>query len=365
MADTTNVSAGGNLLDELRASFPWIDQIGLSTEFFQELAATAASGAEIITRLRQQPQYRARFQGLWRDDGSVRMTEADYLRTEQQYRTLLSQYGMPTEAKNVAKFFQGDVDPNELKDRLDVYQRVKDSGQDVKDAFYVYAGMRLSDDDLYKATVDPQARQGLADEYSRVVSSSTFDYTTWITRATEVGLDRASKALTDAQRSGALTGQAVQTVMRTDPSFARTIMDALYTGGSPGADPGLSLQELLSSFEYAAVGAAASNAGLALPSLDRIKEIRSAGVDRAKAMSGYQQFAENQGVYDSAVRRAGVDGFGQGQFEKAAFLGDASQSATLQRALARETAAGSESGTFRFDMGRDGRLVQQGLTNRQ
>lgn len=353
--------AAGSLLDELRASFPWIDQVGLSPEFFQDLVATSASGAEIISKLRQQPQYRARFQGLWRGDGSVRMTEAEYLRTERDYRTLLKQYGMESEAPNVSKFFEGEVDPNELSDRLKLYKQVTEGGRAVKDAFYVYAGIRLTDDDLYGAMIDPTKQSALYDQYNAQVSSSSFDYTTWITRATEVGLDRAAKTLGDSQKSGALTGQAVQNVLRTDPTFARSIMDALYTGGTPGQGTGLSLQELISSFEYAAIGAAASQAGLAMPSKERIQEIRASGVDRAKAMSGYQQYAQQAGAFDAAVRRVGGDGFGQGDFEKAAFLGDTTAANTLDRALAREKAAGESGGGFRFDMDRSGRLNQQGM----
>lgn len=355
-------NASASLLDQLRASFPWIDSIGLSPDFFRELVANAASGAEIITTLRQQPQYRSRFPGLWRSDGSVRMTEAEYLARETDYRQVLRQFGFADsyqDAASVSAFFENEMDPNELRDRLTVYKGIQTSGQSVKDAFYVYAGIRLTDGDLYSAVVDPQRSAQIQSQYDESVARNPFDYTTWITRATEVGLERVSSTLRDLQSSGAVTGSAVQAIQRVDPNFARQIMDVIYTGG--GQSQGLNLQELLSSFEYAAIGAAATNAGLTLPGKDRVAEIRSAGVDRAQASKAYLEYGLNKGVYDAGSQRQGMGGFSQDEFEKAAFLGNVQAADELRAVLSREDAAGKSSGSFRFEQDRFGRLNQQGV----
>jgi len=354
-------AASSSLLDSLKAQFPWLDQIGLTPQFFQHLVATSASPDEIITTLRQQPQYRARFAGLWRPDGSLRMTEAQYLNREQDYRTVLKQYGYGqsyTDAQSLVGFFDSEMDPNELKDRLDTFKKVQDSGQHVKDAFYVYAGLDVTDEQLYQAMVDPAAAQHLQDQYNAKVASQSFDYQTWITRATERGLQRVSDTLGQLQKSGALTGEAVQTVLRTDPNFARSIMDALYTNaGQPGQQ--LQLQDLISSFEQAAIGAAATQAGLTMPTKERVAELRAAGVDRAAAQRVYGQYG--QGVLDDAVRRATGQGLTQGQVEDAAFLGDGKQQLRVQQGLAAEAAAGAQQGQFDLQMNRQGRFVQQGL----
>jgi hypothetical protein len=357
-----SVGSAGSLLDQLRASFPWIDAIGLTPDFFRELVAKAASGAEIITTLRAQPQYRARFPGLWRNDGSVRMTEAEYLARETDYRKVLRQYGFGDrypDAASLTQFFTGEIDPNELKDRLTVYRGIQTSGQSVKDAFYVYAGIRLSDGDLYSAVVDPERYASIQSQYDENIARSPFDYQTWITRATEVGLERVSSTLRDLQSSGAVTGSAVQAIQRTDPGFARSIMDVIYTGG--GSASGLPLQDLLSAFEYAAIGAAATNAGLTLPGKDRVAEIRSAGVDRAQAQKAYLEYGLNKGVYDAGSQRQGMGGFNQDEFEKAAFLGNVKAAEELRSVLSREDAAGKGSGAFRFEQDRQGRLNQASL----
>jgi hypothetical protein len=48
VSDIYDSSSGTSLLNELRALFPWIDQIGLSPEFFQRLIADSASGEEML-----------------------------------------------------------------------------------------------------------------------------------------------------------------------------------------------------------------------------------------------------------------------------------------------------------------------------
>lgn len=353
-----------SLLSDLRNMFPWMDQIGLSPEFFQQLSAESATADEIVTKLRQQPQYKQRFPGLWRSDGSLRMNEAQYMATEDAFRQKATQAGLGDQFKNPQSFvglFDSEQDPQEFGDRLATYNQLKVSGRAVKDAFYVYAGMKISDDQLFEATVDPAASQRLTNEYNSKVASQKFDYTTWITRATEVGLGRVSAQLTQLQTQGAVTGQAVQTVMQTDPNFARQIMDVLYTGGGSTATGTLSLNDLMHSFEYAAIGAAATNAGLTLPTKDRIAQIRAAGVDRAKALAAYGQFGQNKGQIGAASDRYGLGAFGQNEFEQAQFLGDASKQNQLDSAQAIEQAAGKQQGQFRLEQSQQGGFVQQGL----
>lgn len=370
-APTTGAGTGvgssdpSQFIAELRVAFPWMDEIGLDPQFIHEVAAEASGPDEILVRLRQSPQYQARFPGLYRNDGTVRMNEAQYLAREQDYRQLLRQYGFdPTEYEtpsSMVGFFSAEMDPNELGQRLETYRQVERSSQTQKDAFYVYAGLDVSTDDLYEAAVDPASRQRLADEYNRRIASGAFDYETWITRATEVGLRRVADTLTSMSSRGAVTSAAVQSVLSTAPDFARQIMDAIYTGGDPGAPSAqLDLESLLSSFEYAAVGAAADRAGLELPSRERLAEIRAAGLTRQQQIDAYTEFGQNRGVLSGSSQRAGFGGLTTTEFEDAAFFGDAEADRELRSSVAVERAAGADSGEFRFGE-RDGRLVQRGL----
>jgi hypothetical protein len=140
-------------------------------------------------------------------------------------------------------------------------------------------------------------------------------------------------------------------------------MDALYTGGSGEVNQTqpLALEELLGAFQEAVLGAAATGAGLSLPSKERIAQIRQTGIDRARAVQAYMDYGMNQGAYNAAVQRARGKSFGQDQFEKAAFLGDAGAAQDLRAGLAYEEAAGQQQGTFRMTQDPSGRIVQRSL----
>lgn len=354
----------GNLLDELRTMFPWVEQLGLTPEFFHNLTAESASADEVVVKLRAQPQYKARFAGMWRPDGSMRMNEAQYLGREQDFRDVLRQFGYDgtyTTAQSMVGFFDSEMDPNELRDRMSTYRQITESGEQVRDAFYVYAGLDVSIDDLYQAAVDPAAEQRLSDAYNARVAATSFDYQSWITRATDRGLQRVADTLGQLRKSGALTGQAVQTVLRTDPNFARSIMDAIYTNAGQAGGRQLNLSDLLASFEYAAIGAAAKSSGLDMPSKDRLAMIRAAGVDRAKATTSYVQYGTMASKIDDAVRRATGGRFTQADFEDATFLNDGVKQANMRAGLAVEDAAGADVGTFQLQADSRGRFAQKGM----
>lgn len=362
--ETTN-PASTNTAQQLLADFPWLQQIGLDAAFLQEMVASSSGEAEMVSKIRQSTPYKQRFPGLYRGDGSMRMNEAQYLSRESEFATLALRYGWGdrfdiSKPSSFVGVFDSEQDPNEFESRLKTYRQLQESGQNTIDAFYVYAGLNVTTDDLFNATIDPAARQNLSDTYNQAVAKSPFDYTTWISRATEVGLNRVADTLNTLKANGAVTGAAVQTVMRTDPNFARQIMDALYHGAGTGGGT-LQLDELLSSFEYAAIGAAATNAGLSLPTKERIAQIRAAGIDRAAAAKAYGSYGASSTNYSEMVRRATGNEFKQGDFESAVFLGDSARQAALQTGLSREENAGKQVGTAGFNQDRRGRLNQQGL----
>ena len=366
MSPGGNEKSAAQFIAELAANYPWLREMGIDPVFLQGVAAEASGPDEILVRLRQLPAYQARFPGMYRANGSVRMNEAQYLAREVDYRSLLRQYGYDvgsdySSPTSLVGFFSGELDPNELRSRLDTYQKVEQSSQAQKDAFYVYAGIDISTEDLYAAAVDPAANQRLQGEYNLAIAAGKFDYQTFITRATEVGNRRVADALTVLSSRGAVTAQAVQTVMSISPDFARQIMDSIYTGGDPNnVTSTLSLNELLSSFEYAAVGAAATQTGLDLPTRERLGEIRAAGVEMATAADAYRNLGQNYGAWNAASLRTGGGGLTQNEFENAAFFGEGSATRELQQAVSSEEAAGKSVGDFRFSE-ENGRLTQRGF----
>lgn len=352
-----------NAIESVRASFPWIDKLGL-LEDIRSWVTKGLTADAIVGRLRQTVQYKANFVGISRADGTLRMNEAQYLQTRDNYRQLFHQFGRAdydySQPSDFHALFEQEIDPNELRQRLETYDNVTRSGGAVRSAFYVYAGIKLSDDDLYSAVVDPAHREKLFTEYAAKAAKSPPDYETFIKRATEAGLENTTRTLRDLEERGLVGGDALQHLLGISPDEARGVADQLFHGNDPTGKT-LSLNELLHAVDFALVGSAASANGFALPSQERLQALRQAGVDRSKALEGYGQLSSQKNLLNAELSRAGFGRFGQDEFERALFLSEGRYSDQLNRAAAYEKSLGSSSGAPDFSRTRTGRVTQPGL----
>lgn len=348
--------------------YPWLREFGFS-DIVEDLLVEfgdAITSSAILTEIRT-GRGAARYNQIFPGNvvGSrLLFNERDYLERMDDYRDALREGGIDPEPYTNAELAQFinpdvDVDPNELRDRLTIYNDLKRSGRHVRDAFYVYAGIRMSDDDLYSYVVDPTARVEFDQRYAQQVSINPPDYATFITRATEAGLDRVAETLSDLENQGLAIRDAATRVARIDPEFARSMADLIYSNGPTL----LNLDELTASMEYALIGGAASRQGLQIPTLERVAEIRQAGVDRSAALQQYGVFARQRDILAGLVDRAtaGERSFTQSDFEDAVFFFDAEESDILARAQAREVSFGRAQGNVSFGTDRQGRLRQSGF----
>lgn len=354
-----------NAIDDLYGAYPWLARLGIGT-LLHQWVVEGYQGDALVGLVRQTQQYQGLFPGIKRNDGTLRMNEASYLQTADQYRNVLRSFGAADyrydSPFDLSVFFEADISPDELQQRYQIYDTVRRGGMDdVRDAFYIYAGKPMSDDDLYNYVVNPDARNSFDDEYNQRVAAQPLDYHTWITRATERGLQKVVTQLTNLQREGVVTGTAINQIRNLDPDFARQMMDLLYHGGNTGPDGGyLGVNELMNAFQFALIGGAAAEQGLSVPSIERVNAIRQAGVDRAKALEQYSSFAQQKNLLAGAVQRAGGSQFGQSEFEQAVFLQSAPEQELLRRAQAQEEALGKRSGAASFSQA-GARLTQSGL----
>lgn len=351
-------------LTYVESLFPWLRELNI-THLLRQWSILGLEPQAIVAEVRRTDQWKSRFPGVLSPDGSMRMNEADYLSREQDYRTILRQFNRDQEYDNPAdfkSFFGQELDPNEVRQRMVTYHEVVRGSDDVRSAFYVYAGMRPNDDELYLAAVNPSDRATLIDEYNRRVTTQPLDYETWITRATEAGLARALSVLTELQGSGVVTSEALARLRAIDPNFAKRMMDSLFHGGSPDG-PFLSLDQLLHSFDIALVGGAAVASGLQLPTAERAGAIRQAGIDRARALQGFSEIARQATSVEGAIQRANLGvSFTQEDFERALFLQTAPEVALLERAQASERATGEAGGAPATGLNqRSNLLAQPGL----
>jgi hypothetical protein len=355
---------------EIEAQFPWLKLLGIGVDWFRAEVAKVAGADEIIADLRQTAEWKRATAGIMRADGTMRSNEAQYFATKDDFRKVQAKWGRYSgysadldSPEYYRAFFEQEIDPNELDQRYQVYDQVSQGGQDIKDAFYVYAGMDLTTDDLYQAMVHPEYAAEMQDKYNQNVAGSVLDYTTWITRATQAGLNRVATQLTNLQQMGALTGSAISSTLQTDPNFARQMMDVLFHGGDIASTRTLQLPELMNAFEYAMIGSAATQSGLNMPTRERVAALRQAGIDRAKALQSYGDFGSNKNLIAGMAQRArGINTqFGQNEFELAVLLHSAPEQQLLEQATAVEKAAGGARSNFGFAQTKQGRLQQPGM----
>jgi len=296
--------------------------------------------------------------------GAMLMNEAEYVQTEKGYRQLARQFGLEKSyqtPESLKALFQNQVDPNEWRDRLTIWRQVTSpEGKAFRDAFFVYTGGKLSEANLYKAVVDPGAWRTVKQQLTS--GAMRADYPTFIDRATQVVVDRLGHKIGEWKKSGIVTDAGAKQIMSMNPEFARQLMDAIATGGTGQTVQMLPLQDLLEAFENAALGAAATEGGLALPTKARLAEFRAAGVERAKVIQGYREFGRNQASIAAAVQRARGSRFDQRQFEEAEFLGNAGAATDLESGFAYMEGAGRDQGNFRFTE-QGGRITQRGFSN--
>ena len=334
---------------ELLAAFPWLDTLGFKIQDLRDIAVDAAGNPDlIVANIRQSPQYQARFPAIRRPDGSLRMNEGQYVQMEGEFKNLLRQYGFPPEAyekpQDVASLFESDQDVEELRGRLQTYQAVRDAGQPVRDAFFAYAGIDLSVDDLFEAVVNEDVGQRLQQEYLTNTTGGV-NYEEFIDRTTQVAMRRIERRARGREMTRAR---------------AKRLIDVLYTNRGDD-DRVLSLEELLSTFEAATLAGTATAAGLEMPTKDRVMEFRAAGVQQAQARQAYMEYALQGRTLSADAARAGQGEISQERFENAAFLGDADATKALRTATAYAESVGQSGGGFTFERRRDGGIMQTGL----
>ncbi|MEM9605896.1 MAG: hypothetical protein AAGA99_00650 [Actinomycetota bacterium] len=357
--DVAPVSTADSTIRELEATFSWVSEIGIDVRQIRDWIVTdgITNVASLVEKIRGTTQYKQRFPEIRRPDGTMRSDEGTYLRDEDSIRTVLRRFGDSQydyqDPADVAGFIRDGIDASELEQRFTRFNELERSSQGVKDAFYIYTGREISTEDLYEIIIDPDAQQRLATEFN--TQANSVDYQTWISRATEVGLRRVVTELESLQRSGATTAEVVQGVQRLDPEFARQITGALANSGP------LQWDELVSAFEIAMIGGAASEQGFEIPDADRVERFRQAGVDRARALQAYGELGASGDLFNAAAQRAGLGGFSQQDFEDARLLFDGTAQARLENALGQEAAKGFETGSALLGRNESGRIVNEGL----
>ena len=156
-----------NAVRAIWEAFPWLKQLGPDIfDLVTQLVIADTPASVVASEIRKTEQYKVRFAGMARrtERDLSPITEAEYLESEDTYRTLLREYGVlgfygDTEA-DFRQFAAGqigaDVSPAEMSRRLDAgVAQVIDAGVEVQDAFEQFYGFRPTEELLLLHALDP------------------------------------------------------------------------------------------------------------------------------------------------------------------------------------------------------------------
>lgn len=338
--------ANEDLLASVRALYPWAERLGL-LDLVIEKIRDDASPDEVLAAIRQTDEWRAQFPAFYAEDGSKRFsTEAQYMQNVDDLRDVMKEFGVYDAAldapMNYVGLIESGQDPNEFRSRFETYRALENGTRDLRAAFYVYGGLAIDTDDVYRMTVDPGYQQAVVQQYDENVAQSPPDYETFMNRVTEVALAELTEGVGEAIDAGIVPGSFLEQLINMDPNTARGWIDVIHTAG----DGVMSLDALNRSFQYAMLASAATEQGFGLPTRERVQEYVQAGVSRAKAVQAYSIFAQNRFGLAGMAQRAGVQKIDQSMFEEAVLLQDGQAQAALQKATDRERALGQQGGGF-------------------
>ena len=371
---TTSDQTRNAVYDWINAQFPWARELGLE-DMIKNAIETDLDDDVLIAQIRQSPQYLAAFPGITDEQGRMRfLDEADYVDQVRQYRNVLRDagtidgqlmYDPSTESPaDYAAFMERGISTTELQERVDTYRNLANASGGVRAAFRAYANMEVPVATLYQAVTDPSSAQELIAQYNKNVLDGGNTYPEQIANWAEAVSEYTMETLQSLESQGILPTGAAARMNALSEEERQGLVEALYLGDGTELDPLLDFDELTEAYQYAIIGGAASEQGLVAPSLERIKAIRQAGIDRAKALKAYGTFAGQQGLINAMLSRTNVQGegvgtFTQSDFEEAVFLNQAAETDLLTRASQSEQALGRAGGGFATSM-QGNRLRQTG-----
>ena len=360
--------------DWINVNFSWARDLGLE-DMIRDAIENNIDDDVMIAQIRQSPQYLAAFPAITDEQGRMRfLDEADYVDQVREYRNVLRDAGSigdrlifdpnTESALDYAAFMERGISTEELSQRLDTFRNLNNASSGVRAAFKAYANMDVPVEMLYQAVVDPKTATDLIGEYNQNVLDANYSYPEQLANWTDAIREQTLEQLTSLEAQGVLPEGAMNRINALSGDEQQALVEALYIGDVTENDPLLEFDELAEAYQFAIIGGAASEQGLVAPSLDRVKAIREAGINRAQALKAYGMYSGQKGLINAMLSRTNVQGqgmsaFTQSDFEEAVFLNQAEETDLLKRARQSEQALGRAGGGFATSM-QGNRLRQTG-----
>lgn len=142
--------------------------LGALVEPLRSFIEEGISPAEFTIKLRNTDAYKKRFAANAQRiaKGLRALSEAEYIGLEDQYQSIMRQYGLPQSyyikgdlgrQEGFERFIAGDVSPVELEDRIQTAQnRVTNAPTQIKDTLTQFYGAELGNGDVLAFVLDPE-----------------------------------------------------------------------------------------------------------------------------------------------------------------------------------------------------------------
>jgi hypothetical protein len=149
-------------LRQARALLPWLPEslIQIYADSFSE-----TQNADIaIADVRKSPEYAQVFPKNIRDDGTVRLSEQDYMAVKESFGLTIEDYGLNKEyfQDTFADLIEVGVAPNEFRARVEAARSgIVENIPAVKDYYKTNFGMDLNDNQIFASIIDPAVGEAI------------------------------------------------------------------------------------------------------------------------------------------------------------------------------------------------------------
>lgn len=143
---------------------PWLppELIGVFADAWAEFGDSNIA----LAAVRQDPSYDQFFPGIKRDDGSLRMSEQEYMAQLDAYSILLLEYGINPGifSGKYTDLIAGDVSAAEFGQRLDAaYTQIITNFDEVRGVYSDFYGVDMTDEAIFASFIDEEIGQAILD----------------------------------------------------------------------------------------------------------------------------------------------------------------------------------------------------------
>jgi hypothetical protein len=118
-----------------------------------QAASAGWSSDRFLLALRATPEYKNQFPGITAKDGTLKMSEAQYLQQQEQYQNIGAQAGINVGPQKAKWLFQNDVSPTEFSVRAEAMRRIRTNPELYRQFNRVVAGGKLSKKEIFQAAL--------------------------------------------------------------------------------------------------------------------------------------------------------------------------------------------------------------------